>query len=292
MSISRRPNREAQPGPGRRALEALALALALAFLPELARARYGAVLEPHPGWIAVLVLAARYGSGGFFTGLIAAAGAAGIGSAVAGAGLLTPWSHLDSGRNLVAFGACLTVSWVAARHLRREAELGERLRALSVRATRADASIEGLRALVTSLRARVDRTSTSLSFLRDVAGRLEGTDPVAAADAAAELALARTGASATAVEVGRGGFQWRLAARDARGPKALAPLSLLDADLTVPIRNRHDPVGIIALWGIPPSGLDQAAAHDLAVIASWCMPAVSVAAWHPEAAAVRAPEVP
>src|SRR5258706_12709680 len=66
MSISRRPGREAQPGPGRRALEALALAMALAFLPELARARYGAVLEPHPGWIAVLILAARYGSGGGF----------------------------------------------------------------------------------------------------------------------------------------------------------------------------------------------------------------------------------
>src|SRR5258708_33752223 len=72
MSISRRPDREAQPGPGRRALEALALALALAFLPELARARYGAVLEPHPGWIAVLILAARYGSGGVFPRFVAA----------------------------------------------------------------------------------------------------------------------------------------------------------------------------------------------------------------------------
>src|SRR5258706_1031468 len=195
-----------------------------------------------------------------------------MGSAVAGTGLLPPWSRLDSAPNLVAFGACLTVSWVAARHLRREAELGERLSELSDRASKGDASIEGLRALVTSLRARVDRTSTWVPFRGDVAGRLEGTDPVAAADAAAELALARTGASATAVEVSTGGFQWRLAVRDARGPKALAPLSLLDADLTVPIRNHHDPVGVIALWGMPPSALDEATAHDLAMIASWCMP--------------------
>src|SRR5258706_10975551 len=147
-----------------------------------------------------------------------------MGSAVAGTGLLPPWSRLDSAPNLVAFGACLTVSWVAARHLRREAELGERLSELSDRASKGDASIEGLRALVTSLRARVDRTSTSLSFLRDVAGRLEGTDPVAAADAAAELALARTGASATAVEVGSGGLQLSLAGRDPTWAHARAPL--------------------------------------------------------------------
>src|SRR6058998_2948085 len=109
MSISRQPRRQVGPAPMRRALDALVLAVALAFLPELAGARAGAVLEPHPGWIAVLVLAARYGSGGFFTGLIAAAGAVGVSAAVAGTGLLTSLSRLDSGPNLIAFGACLAV---------------------------------------------------------------------------------------------------------------------------------------------------------------------------------------
>src|SRR5258705_433047 len=119
-------------------------------------------------------------------------------------------------------------------------------------------------------------------FLRDVATRLEGTDPVAAAEAAADLALARTGACAVAVKVGTGGFSRLLAVRDARGPETLAPLVIRDADLTVPIRKGNDPIGVLALWGVPRSGLDDATAHDLAVIASWCTPALAVAEWRPE----------
>src|SRR5882672_11278653 len=112
MWISRQTHRHGRPALNRRALDAVGLAAMLAFLPELAAARAGVVLEPHPGWIAVLVLAARYGSGGLFAGLIAAAGAAGVGSAVAGSGLATSWTRLDSAPNLIAFGACLTVSWI------------------------------------------------------------------------------------------------------------------------------------------------------------------------------------
>src|SRR5258705_8558741 len=86
MWIARQPRRQvptdaARPTLRRRVIDAFALAFALAFLPELFAARAGAVLEPHPGWIAVLVLAARYGSGGLFAGLIASAAAVGIGSA-------------------------------------------------------------------------------------------------------------------------------------------------------------------------------------------------------------------
>jgi hypothetical protein len=66
---------------------------------------------------------------------------------------------------------------------------------------------------------------------------------------------------------------------------ALAPLELREADLTVPIRNANDRVGVIALWGTPRSGLDDATAHDLAVIASWCAPALAVAAWRRDEAA-------
>src|SRR6266545_2075271 len=240
MWISRRPRRPVWTARRGRALDAFGLAAALAFLPEWVGTRAGVVLEPHPGWIAVLVLAALRGSGGLFTGLIAAATAVGIGSAVAGSGLATLWSRLDSGPNLIAFGACLAISWVGSRHLRRHADLCERLRVVSDRAAEAEASIEPLRDLVTRLRARVDRTSTSLSFLRSVAARLEGTDAVAAAEAAAELALARTGACAAVVEVGVRGFHRLLAVRDARGPRTLAPLAVPDADLTVPIRNGKD----------------------------------------------------
>jgi uncharacterized coiled-coil protein SlyX len=275
------PTEAARPTLRRRVIDAFGLALALAFLPELVAARAGAVLEPHPGWIAVLVLAARYGSGGLFAGLIASAAAVGIGSVVAGAGLVTSWSHLDSGPNLIAFGACLAVSGVASLHLRREADLSERLRALSNRAAEAETTIESLHSVVETLRARVDRTLTSLSFLRDVAARLEGSDPVAAAEGAADLAIARTGASAVAVKVGVGEFQRLLAVRDARGLKMLTPLDPRGADMTMPIRSGNHRVGVLALWGVARSSLDDALAHDLEVIVSWCAPALTTAAWRP-----------
>jgi uncharacterized coiled-coil protein SlyX len=287
MSTSRPHGRQARPALRRRALDAFGLAVALAFLPELVAARAGVVLEPHPGWIAVLILAALEGSGGFFAGLVAAAGAVAAGSAIAGTGLATTWSRVDSGPNLIAFGACLLVSWVASSHLRRHADLCERLSALSVRASALDATIETLRGVLAVLRARVDRTSTSLSFLRDVAGRLEGGDPVAAAEGAADLALARTGACAAEVNVGMGRFQRLLAVRDARGTDALAQLAPRDADLSVPILNGRDRIGFITLWGIPRSGLDEATSNDLAVIASWCVPALALAAWRPEEPAGR-----
>jgi len=282
MWISRQWGR-VRPESWTHARDAFGLAVVFGLLPELARAR-GVVLEPHPGWIAVLILAARDGSGGFFAGLIATAAAVAAGAAIAivGTGLAASWSSFDSAPNLVAFGACLMVSWVASWHLRRHTEVGERLRAISDRAAEAAATIAALRDVVATLRARVDRTSTSLSFVRDVAARLEGSDPVAAAEGAADLALARTGACAVEVIVGRGGFQRLLAVRDAREPGVLTPLALRDADVKVPIRNGNHRVGVIALWGVPPRGLDDATAHDLGVIASWCVPALAVAAWRPE----------
>ena len=280
MSISSQVGRLFQPASRRRALDAFALAVVFGFLPEFARAR-GVVLEPHPAWIAVLILAARDGSGGFFAGLIAAAAAVAAGSAIAGTGLAAPWSSLDSASNLIAFGACLMISWVASWHLRRHADLGERLRALSDHDAESEATIVALRSVVATLRARVDRTSNSLTFIRDVASRLDGSDPVTAAEGAADLALARTGARAAEVKVGKG-FQRLLAVRDAREPGVLTPLSLRDADVRVPIRNGHHVVGVIALWGVPRPELDEATAHDLEVIASWCAPALAVEAWRPE----------
>src|SRR5258705_10292090 len=85
MRSSRRPDREGSAPSRRHALDVWGLAFALAFLPELAAARAGVALEPNPGWIAALVLAARYGSAGLVAGLTAAAGAVVIGSAVPGA---------------------------------------------------------------------------------------------------------------------------------------------------------------------------------------------------------------
>jgi hypothetical protein len=273
---------KARPELWTRARDAFGLAVVFGFIPELARARAGVALEPHPAWIAVLLLSARDGRGGFFAGLIVTAAVLAAGSAIAGAGLAASWSSLDSGPDLVTFGACLVVSWIASWHLRRHTDLHERLRVRSERVTEAEASIDALRDVVAMLRARVDRTSNSLSFIRDVAARLEGKDPVAVAEGAADLALVRTGATAVQVIVGRGGFERLLAVRDAREPGVLTPLAQRDADVKVPIRNGNHRVGVIALWGIPRPGLDEATAHDLEVIASWCVPALAVAAWRPE----------
>jgi uncharacterized coiled-coil protein SlyX len=273
--------RPARLTPRWRALEASGLAALFALTPALMRS-HGPMIEPNPAWIAVLVLAARDGSSGLLAGLIACAVAIGGASLAAGTGLMASYARLASPSNLVAFAACLAVSWVAAWQLRRLEELDQRLRESSHRADDAETTIDGLRAVVARLRERVDRASTSLSFLREVATRLDGHDPVAAAEAAADLAIARTGASAAAIKVGGEGFRRLLAVRDARGPRGLEPLRLQDADLTVPIGNAHERIGVVALWGVPSSGLDDATAHDLGVIASWCTPALVAGACAPK----------
>jgi len=259
-------------------------AFAFAFLPELARSRTGIAMDPHPGWIGVLLLAARGGSGGLLMGVVAAAAGIAVAMPAGGAGLAYTWGGLDSASNMLAFAACLAVSWVASWHLRRYTDALERQGALSERAAECQTTIEGLQEVIATLRSRVDRTWTSLSFLRNVAARLEGTDPMAAAQAAADLALARSGASAVALHhVGPRGFQRLLAVRDARGPGAMSRLEPRDADMTVSI-GASPRVGTLSLWGVRPAGLDHATAHDLELIAMWCAPALTISSWRPEPA--------
>src|SRR5690242_18213197 len=123
MSISDRAARPTWYARSRRTLEAPALAALLAFAPELLRLRAGITLMPHPGWIAVLVLAARDGSAGLLAGLIASAAAIGVAALVAGAPWPRAYAGLTAGPNLIACAACLTVSWIASWHLRQQAEL-------------------------------------------------------------------------------------------------------------------------------------------------------------------------
>ena len=264
----------------RRAIAVLGLTFLVALVPELFRRGVGFVPEPNPSWIPVLVLAARDGTNGFLLGLISSAAGFAIGSEITGVGLASASSRLDSGPNLMAFAMCLLVSWIASWHLRRQADFQARIHSVTARAGEAETTARSLRDAAIMLRARVDRAATSLSFLREVAESLEGSDPAAAAQAAADLTLARTGVAAVAVKVG-GDLNRLLAVRDARGPHVLTPLVLREADLAVPIRSGNDRIGAIVLWGIPASGLDEAAMHDLEVIASWCVPALTVAARRP-----------
>jgi hypothetical protein len=147
------------------------------------------------------------------------------------------------------------------------------------------------------LRGRADRLDNSLTFMRDVASRLEGTNPVASAQAALELAMARTGARAGVVQwlerrrlktVASQGL-WTL--EQAVPPDVLpdrtiqqacekaTPVSIAevdrpgghDSDVAAPILDRSGAViGIVALRGLPPDSLRHAIVHDVGLIARWC----------------------
>ena len=265
---------------------------AFALAVEAASVHAGFRLEPHPAWIAVMMMGARHGSGGFLAGVAAAAAGVALGATIAGGGVLPPWHGAGGGSDLVAFGACLGVAWVSSTHLRREAALRERIEGLVDRAGRLEHAAAEDRDLVTSLRARADRTSASLSFLRDAARRLEGPDPREAAEAAADLALIRTGASMVTVETVEASVGRRLAIRSSvpQGERFLPETEV--PSHAVSIRSAGDRVGVIALWGLPLRTLDRAAAHDLAVIASWCARAVAAARPAPVLFTGGGPETP
>lgn len=282
-SSRRRPDR---PGWAARALETAGIATVFALLPELAAVRAGVVLDPNPGWIAVMLLAARHGGRGLLAGVAAMFVALGLGSTL-GLGGTALWSSLHSTPNLIACAACFLVAWIGSLHLRFQRRLMERLTMHSDRIAELEATIETLMGVAESLRARVDRTSNSLSFLRDVAKRLDGEEPVAAAEGAADLALARTGADAAVVTLELAGTASVQAVRDARGPRAVTPLALAEADVKEPIRDGEERVGALLLWGIQHGALDEATRHDLRVIASWCAPAIAYAARHSAATGGR-----
>src|SRR5262245_41186871 len=97
MGPSARPSR---PSLKTLALEASGLAALGTLLSEQVGTGRGAVPEPHPLWIAVLLLATRHGTDGLVAGLIAGAGAVEVVSRLAGGGLEIEWSRLGSGANL------------------------------------------------------------------------------------------------------------------------------------------------------------------------------------------------
>src|SRR5262245_57189009 len=174
MRISERSDNERPSTLRTRVIETMVIVTAFALVPEMVGAQTGAALEPHPCWIAVLVLSARYGSGGFLAGVGASVAAVGIGATLAGTGAAVAWSRILSPADLYALGASLVVSWVAGVHLRRLARMRERIQTLADRAADVEAASGALQDAVATLRARVDRTSGSLSFLRDAAERLGG----------------------------------------------------------------------------------------------------------------------
>ncbi len=155
-------------------------------------------LRPHPVWLVVMALAARYGA----RGLVASVPVAWGGLAL----LAVPWravptralAELATPAELGALAAAIVVSWIASVHERRADDLEEQQQLLVGRANHEAVALAELRRAALSLRARNDRLDLALTFLRDVARRLDGGDVAAACEAALALVAARLGARAGA----------------------------------------------------------------------------------------------
>lgn len=276
----------------------VAATLSLAVAGLLAPGDLGlSTLYPHPIWLAVLVVSARYGSRGLsvclplsWAALILACLAVRISPAEV-------LARTASGSDLGALIGVVLVAAVASIHERRHEVTQSTLDTLKVRCAADRAAVKELREAAVVLRTRADRLETSLTFLREIATRLEGNDAMAAAHAALELAVARTGARAgTAQVVLRDGSCKAVAAvgtwapdapvadlsrdqtvltalRNGRPTRAfdLSEVSAADSDLAAPILDARGQVaGVLALRGVRHGGANAVALHDLALVAAWC----------------------
>jgi hypothetical protein len=251
-----------------------------------------AVIDPHPVWLVVAVLAARYGTRGLAVVIPLAWGALAVANGAAGPGRVL--DTLAEPIELGALAGTVLVGWIASGNGRRERALASRIAELERRVAADTTTIGDLRRAALALRARNDRLDLSLTFLHNIARRLHGPDAEAGAQAALELITARIGARAASVEMLAAGELrpmavlgvWNrtapdhtmLAAMNGRQPVRgleLAEGGPDDSDIAAPITDAAGVVrGVIAARGVPGGGSSMAALRDLAVIAAWASPAL------------------
>jgi hypothetical protein len=286
MQISRRIIRDSLVGA------AVVFCLSLLFAPSGPALTSWAV---HPGWLVVLILAARYGIRGLCAGTVFAAAAVALASLCAGSGLAALAARGSSRDDLGAAAAGLMVAWVADSQQRRNAALVAQAAALDQRARDAAASIVQLTEAALVLRSRADRTENSLAFLHGIAVRMESAAPYDKAEAALELALVRTGARAGLVQIVDSARLCTLASMgiwnlDALAPsvhhdhtaytaleqrravqaRELADAQVGDSDMAAPLLSPDGRVvGIVALRGVPFAATNTSALSDLEIVASW-----------------------
>lgn len=253
-------------------------------------------LCPHPVWLVVLALSARYG----VRGLVASTPVAWAALALLSGPLRTApafaMKALATPSELGALAAALIVGWIASVHERALAALEEKLQGVAAKANRDAAALGELRQAALALRARNDRLDLSLTFLRDVARKIESGDRAAASEAALALIVARLGARAAAVEIASSDARplstlasagaWHAAggsdAPDATAAEALRtgqPVRAVDmtgagptdSDLAAPIVVDGLAAGVLVVRGV--SRMGAAALRDLAVVAEWLAPA-------------------
>jgi len=305
-----RPQRHAPGSPLRRIATEAVIAAAAAVMLAAVLSPVGlglGILVPHPVWMAVVVLAARYGGRGLAVGAPVAWG----GLALAALGLrIGPgvvFERLSTGADLCAFAAVVLVAWIASMHERKHVDAAEKVTVLERLCAADQAALAELRRAAVVLRTRADRLDMSLAFLRDVATRLDGHDVDAAAQAALDLTAARLGARAVVVHAvdetlpdpvvlplasmgvwapggapgseGVAGDRTAAAVLATRRPMRAVDLQEGgpdDSDLAAPILDEGGAlVGILAVRGVPQGGAGAAALRELAVIAGWAARAVA-----------------
>ena len=255
---------------------------------------------PHFMWMAILILAARYGAKGLLFSLPVAWGTLVVVARFTGeVSALT--ARFEGAADLVGLITAVLVGWVAGEHGRRRAELGAKLEAARARAGSDQSAVRELQDALLGLRARADRLEFSLTFLRYAAERLEGMDPLAAAQAALEISMARLGARAGVVQLfdrhAPSTIAWvgpwaagngaapdlsgdktvATALRTRRGSRAidLPDASPTDADLATSLLDgQGHPFGILAVRGVPFAGASMSTLKDLAVVGAWLASAV------------------
>jgi hypothetical protein len=269
----------------------VAATLAIAALSGVPYFGLGAI-DPHPVWLVVLVVAARYGTRGLAVVIPIAWGALALANGSEG-----PTRTLDTLAMPIELGALagtVLVGWIASGNERRERTLAGKAAELERRVAADIATIGDLRRAALALRARNDRLDLSLTFLRNIARRLHGDDAEAAAQAALELIAARIGARAASIQMLSGGELrpvavlgiWNGGAPDRTALAALTqrqPIRALelaeggpdDSDIAGPVIDASGVVrGVVAARGVPGGGSSMAALRDLSVITDWAAPAL------------------
>ena len=258
------------------------------------------MLAPHPVWLVVLVMAARYGVRGFLVVMALAWGGLSALAVPSGFGALRTLDVLATPAELGALAAAVLVAWIASAHERRQQAQAERLAELEQKSATDTIAIDELRNATLALRSRSDRLDMSLTFLRDIAHRLDGADANAAAEAALELVVVRLGARAAAVQMlapaGNGAPElttmssrgiWNpdgtdgTAASALRTGRATRALDLRDggasdSDVAAPVMDATGAVrGVLVARGLPGGGVGATAMRDLGVIADWLAPVLT-----------------
>lgn len=258
----------------------------------------------HPAWAIALLLAARYGARALWIVPMLWLGIA-VTDVIAGHAATVAIERLSRGGDLVALIGVALCAAVGTAHERSKLVLQQRVAELDARAGAAEVAVENLARTAAALNEHRDRSATSLAFIADVSTRLHGPYPTEAADAALELALARTGARAGFVYlIDREGAARLLVSRgtprrrDRTAAEALERRAVVfadevsgvrpgDSDVAAPVLDDGaEVVGVLALRGVPYAQLATTLAAELAAVARWSAPALA------RARAQAAPSLP